>query len=222
MTANVSADPPVGLVAAQRVAIAAAEQAVRVATPGITEQDLSRLAEEHARSLGATGFWTITNVGFGAGSLRAFPTEPPTSRTLWSLDVGHVDVHPVMPDGWWGDCTRTLVLGDVPEYLEMEEAMEEVYRLLLHSARPGMPANEIYGIFSHEVARYGLLALDRLHNIGHSLGRSTSYDFGYIDSHNVAPMWGAWALEPFFGNHLYGVKLEDVVWFGTSICTVVR
>jgi Xaa-Pro aminopeptidase len=114
-----------------------------------------------------------------------------------------------------------LVSGEVPEYKQMRSEMEEVHRWLLSSARPGMPANELYGIFRGEVERLGLVALDRLHNIGHSLGRSTSYDFGYIDAHNASPMFGAWAIEPFFGNHLYGVKLEDVVWFGPEACTVV-
>jgi len=219
---DLTPDPPPGLVAAQRVAVGAAEHAIRTAAPGTSERELSLLAEAHARSLGATDFWTITNVGFGVGSLRCFPTEPPTDRTLWSLDVGHVDVHPVTRDGWWGDCTRTLVTGEVPEYVEMQGEMEEAHRLLLDSTRPGMPANELYGLFARDCERYGLLALDRLHNIGHSLGRSTSYDLGYIDRHNTTPMWGAWAIEPFFGNHLYGVKLEDVVWFGSEQCRVVR
>jgi Xaa-Pro aminopeptidase len=222
MTDPVSPEPPFGLVTAQRIAIAAAEHAVTAASPGMSESELAELAESHARSLGATGFWTITNVGFGAGSLRCFPTEPPTGRALWSLDVGHVDVHPITAEGWWGDCTRTLVRGEVPEYRHLSSEMEEVHRRLLASARPGMPANELYGIFRGEVERLDLVALDRLHNIGHSLGRSTSYDFGYIDAHNASPMFGAWAIEPFFGNHLYGVKLEDVVWFGAAACTVVH
>jgi Xaa-Pro dipeptidase len=34
-------------------------------------------------------------------------------------------------------------------------------------------------------------------------------------------MTGAWAVEPFIGNHLYGVKREDVVWFGPTQATVI-
>ena len=29
-------------------------------------------------------------------------------------------------------------------------------------------------------------------------------------------MWGAWAIEPFVGNYLAAIKLEDVVWFGSD------
>ena len=72
-----------------------------------------------------------------------------------------------------------------------------------------------------QCARYGVVPLDRLGNIGHSIGRGTSYDLGYIDRFNTTPMWEAWAVEPFFGNHLYGVKLEDVLWFGPEGCTVI-
>jgi hypothetical protein len=35
-------------------------------------------------------------------------------------------------------------------------------------------------------------------------------------------MWGAWAVEPFLGTAGFGVKLEDVVWFGPDGCVVVR
>ena len=68
----------------------------------------------------------------------------------------------------------------------------------------------------------GLKLLDRLNNIGHSLGQGTSYDLGYLDPWNETRLHGAWAIEPFVGNHLWGVKLEDVVWFGSERCTVIR
>jgi Xaa-Pro aminopeptidase len=221
MTAELPSEPPAGLVAAQAIAVAAAEHAVATAEAGITEAELAALAESRARELGAVDFWTITNIGFGIGSLRCFPTEPPTDRRLWSPDVGHVDIHPVTADGWWGDCTRTIVVDELPEHVEMRERIGAVHAGLLSRVRPGMPASELYEWFFAECERYGVLALDRLHNIGHSLGEGRSYDLGYIDRHNPQPMWGAWAIEPFFGNHLYGVKLEDVVWFGSDRCTVL-
>lgn len=188
----------------------------------MTEHEVSKIAEEHALRLGASDFWTITNVGFGAGSLTCFPTQRPTERPLWSLDIGHVDVHPATSDGWWGDCTRTVVTGQVPEYLAMHERVRDVHRRLLDSIQPGMAAHDLYEVFATYCQRHNLAPLDRLHNIGHSLARANSYASGYIDAHNTTPMWGAWAIEPFFGNHLYGVKLEDVVWIGPEKCVLVR
>jgi Xaa-Pro dipeptidase len=35
-------------------------------------------------------------------------------------------------------------------------------------------------------------------------------------------MWGAWAIEPFLGTDRFGVKLEDLVWFGRDRCVVLR
>jgi Xaa-Pro dipeptidase len=222
MNKTISPFPPDGMVQAQRIAIAAAEYAVQTARLGVTEWELSQQAEHKARELGAAGFWTTTMVGFGAGSLRSFPSEPPTQRPLWRRDVGHIDIQPVTSDNWRGDCTRTLVVGDVPEYAEMKNAVNEVHKLLLRSVRPGMPAFELYEIFLRDCQRLGFLPLDRLHNIGHSIGKSSSFDLGFINRHNRTPMWEAWAIEPFFGNHLYGVKMEDVVWFGPDGCLVVR
>lgn len=221
MSEPIAKHPPSGLVNAQRIAIAAVEAAVAHALPGVTERELARLTEFHARTLGATTFWTPTVVGFGEGSLRCFPTELPTDRELWNIDVGHVDIGSVTSDGWWGDCTRTLIRGEHPDHKEMFEAMKEVHGRLLASARPGMPANELHGIFAERCQHYGVVPLDRLGNIGHSIGRGTSYDLGYIDKSNTTPMWDAWAIEPFFGNHLYGVKLEDIVWFGSDGCFVI-
>jgi len=218
---NVAAVPPGGLVSAQRIAVAAAEAAVAHALPGTTEKELARFAEWHARTIGALSFWTPTVVGFGEGSLRCFPTELPSDRPLWNLDVGHVDVHPITADGWFGDCTRTLTRGGHEPHAEMLSEMQEVHRLVLESARPGIPANELYAVFFEQCEKYGVRPLDRLGNIGHSIGRGTSYDLGYIDARNTTPMWEAWAIEPFFGNHLYGVKLEDVMWFGSDGCAVV-
>ena len=79
----------------------------------MTEKDLARWAEETLRAGGSTGLWTLVNVGFGEGSLKCFPTEMPGDRMLWNIDCGFIDVHPVV-DGWWGDCTRTFVVGEQP------------------------------------------------------------------------------------------------------------
>jgi hypothetical protein len=80
----------------------------------------------------------------------------------------------------------------------------------------------LFAAFAEALAPTGLKLLDRLGNIGHSLGQNTSYDLGYLDPWNETRLRGAWAVEPFVGNHLWGVKLEDVVWFGSERCTVIR
>jgi len=219
---NVAPGPPAGLVTAQMLAIEAAEAACEWARPGITEIELAKWADDYAVKAGATGVWAGTLVGFGPGTLRCFPTELPTDRPLWNLDLGHIDILPVTVDGWWGDCSRSLVRGDNPAQHALLRVVDEIHETVLAAARPGMRACDLFAVYAAACERASLLPLDRLGNVGHSIGHSTSYDDGYIDPWNETEMWGAWAIEPFVGNYIQAIKLEDVVWFGSESCTVIR
>jgi Xaa-Pro aminopeptidase len=219
--ANLTEDPPEGLVRAQRLAISVAEKVASEASAGQTEIEVRDLTNRLVEAGGGVGTWTITNVGFGAGTLACFPTEPPTDRPLWNIDLGMVDVHPVTADGWWGDCTRSFMRGDNHGYRAAMEEIRHIHATTLAAARPGMRACDLFAAFDEVLRPSGLKLLDRLNNIGHSLDRGTSYDLGYLDPWNEVRLRGAWAIEPFVGNHLWGVKLEDVVWFGNERCTVI-
>ena len=220
-TTEWSDEPPEGLVRAQRLAIEVAETIAREASAGDTERLTRDRADALVVELGGTGVWTPTTVGFGVGTLSCFPTDVPSERVLWNLDLGMVDVHPVTPDGWWGDCTRSLLRGDNPDQAEALATVERIHRELLAAAAPGMRARDWFAVFRSQLDKTPYVLLDRLSNIGHSLDASTSYDDGYIDAWNDTEMRGAWAVEPFIGTHLYGVKREDVVWFGPNRVTVL-
>jgi Xaa-Pro aminopeptidase len=213
---------PEGLSRAQRLAIEVAERVAAEARAGDTEAEVAARADALILELGGVGTWTPTVVGFGIGTLSCFPTDVPSDRALWNLDLGTVDVHPITHDGWWGDCTRTFQRGTNEPQRRALETVEAIHADLLAAARPGMRADKLFGLFADALAPTGYLLLDRLQNIGHSLGRETSYDDGYLDAFNDTVLTGAWALEPFIGNHLYGVKREDVLWFGPDAVTVVR
>jgi Xaa-Pro aminopeptidase len=217
-----SPEPPEGLVAVQEIAVEVAELAVATAAPGMTEIELRDLAEQWLRERGCEEVWSITNVGFGARSTICFPDQPPTANVLGPTDVGHVDVHPVSRDGWWGDCTRTVSLGGVPEHEAALAAVCEIHAATLARARPGMPARELFAGAHAAIEAAGYRLLDPWSNIGHSLRQGSAYDDKFIDAANERPMWGAWAIEPFLGNDEFGVKVEDVVWFGPDRCVVIR
>ncbi len=219
---GLTAGPPAGLVRAQRLAVSVAEAVAEQATPGRTEREVFEQTERIVAESGGKGTWTPTNVGFGVGTLSCFPTDVPSERPLWNIDLGFVDVHPVTDDGWWGDCTRSFMRGANPGYRAALDEISRIHETTLAAAQPGMRACDLYFAFEEALAPSGLKLLDRLNNIGHSLGRGTSYDLGYLDPWNEARLWGAWAVEPFVGNHLWGVKIEDVIWFGTEDCTVLR
>jgi len=221
MTENITDEPPAGLVEAQRIAIRVAEAGAQAAVAGQTERELHRIVDRMVLDSGAVGTWTPTTVGFGIGTLSCFPTDVPTDRALWNLDLGMIDVHPVTVDGWWGDCTRSFQRGDNHAQREALATIERIHATVLAAARPGMRACDWFGVFAEELAKTPYVLLDRLSNIGHSLTANSSYDDGYIDASNETVMRGAWAVEPFIGNHLYGVKREDVVWFGPTRATVI-
>ena len=213
-------DVPEGLVAVQRIAIEVAERAATTAEPGMTEIELRDLVEGWLRERGCEEVWSITNVGFDIRSTICFPDQPPTENRLVAL--GHVDVHPISPDGWWGDCTRTFSLGDDPEHERALAAVREIHAATLARARPGMPARELHEGANAAIEAAGYRLLDPWSNIGHSLRQGSAYDEKFIDATNEREMWGAWAIEPFLGNDEFGVKVEDVVWFGRDACTVLR
>ncbi|MGB3632941.1 MAG: M24 family metallopeptidase [Rubrobacteraceae bacterium] len=212
---------PAGLIEAQRFAIRVAETSAARAVAGETEREARDRTEELVNELGGKGVWTPTVVGFGAGTLSCFPTDVPSDRTLWNLDLGMIDVHPVTMDGWWGDCTRSFQTGDNVAQAEALATVERIHATVLAAARPSMRACDWFTVFKDELDKTPYVLLDRLSNIGHSLDANSSYDDGYIDEWNETVMTGAWAVEPFIGNHLYGVKREDVVWFGPTRATVI-
>ena len=215
--------PPEELFDAQRLAIDVAEEACRRLEPGVTEAEARDMVDALVLEKGGVGVWTPTVVGFGEGTLSCFPTDvPSTTRTLWNLDLATIDVHPITEAGGWGDCTRSVQFGDNPGQRDALDAVHRIHEVLLDAAHPGMRACDWYSIFRGQLALTPYVPLDRLSNIGHSLSSGTLYDDGYIDAWNTTVMTGAWAVEPFIGNHLYGTKTEDVIWFGPDRCTLIR
>jgi Xaa-Pro aminopeptidase len=218
----VEAEPPAGLVRVQKLAREAAERAAREVAPGLSEAELRDLVEGWLREGGSTGVWSITNVGFGARSTICFPDQPPTGNRLGPVDVGHVDVHPVSEDGWWGDCTRTFLTGADPEHEWALTSVRRIHEETLARCEPGMRACDLFAGCLAAIESAGYRLLDPWSNVGHSLRRGSAYDERFIDEGNETPMWGAWAVEPFLGTEAFGVKLEDVVWFGPEGCVVLR
>jgi len=219
---DVAPAPPAGLVATQRVALTAAAAAVDAARAGATELDVERVASDTMRAGGAVSVWTTTNVGVGPNARVCFPTQGPGERAAQDVDVAVVDVHPIGADGFWGDCTRTALIGDDAEMHAAMAELEEIHAATLAACRPGMPASELFGGCLERIQAAGFELLDQLGNIGHSLAAGAAYLDGFIDAGNDTPMWGAWAIEPFVGAGPWGLKLEDVVWFGRDAAVVVR
>lgn len=218
---DVAFEAPQGLRAAQRLAKAAALSAIAAARAGIAENEVEEQVHSYFRQHGATGIWTITNVGLGENTRVCFPTQGPSDKRAAEQDVLMVDVHPITADGSWGDCTRCAVIGDYPEAVQALGDLERIHYETLALCRPGMPANELFGLSHERLTREGFILLDALGNIGHSLTAGAAYTHGFIDAGNATPMWGAWAIEPFAQRGEVAVKVEDVVWFGRDGCEIL-
>jgi Xaa-Pro aminopeptidase len=218
---DVSDMPPPGLVKAQSIAKGAAAAGLAVAATGVSEQDVELAVSAYLIENGIDHVWTITNVGLGENTLVCFPTNPPTTLKATSRDVLMVDVHPITTDGSWGDCTRCAVIGEYPEARQALADLEAIHYETLDKCRPGMPANELFGLSHERLIAEGYVLLDQLGNIGHSLSAGAAYLHQFIDAGNTTPMWGAWAIEPFAARDGIAVKVEDLVWFGRERCFIL-
>jgi Xaa-Pro dipeptidase len=219
---DVAFGPPPGLQEVQRLAIAAAETALAAAKPGMTELEIERVASDRMRDGGVKHVWTITTVGLGPNAHFCFPTHPPTDLAATERDVLMVDVQPISPAGFWGDCTRCRVIGHYPEATQALKDIETLHREILAECEPGMPASELFGRSHERLKAEGFELLDLLSNIGHTLAPGAAYVEGFIDAGNATPMWGAWAVEPFAKRGGIAVKVEDVVWFGRERVDIVK
>lgn len=218
---DVSDTPPPGLVAVQALAKRAAAAGLAVARPGVSEKDVEAAISSDLLDNGVENVWTITNVGLGKNTLICFPTNPPTGQTAAERDVLMVDVHPIGADGSWGDCTRCAVIGDWPDARRALDDLERLHYETLAKCRPGMPAQELFGLCHDRLVAEGFVLLDQLANIGHSLSAGAAYLHNFIDAGNATPMWGAWAVEPFAAREGIAVKVEDLVWFGRERCSIL-
>lgn len=219
--ADVAETPPAGLITAQNLAKQAIAAGFKAAAQGVTEEEVDLAVSDFLRANGVDTVWTITNVGLGENTRICFPTKHPSGLKAMARDVLMLDVHPITPDGFWGDCTRCKIIGDYPEAQAALADLERIHLDTLTHCRPGMPAQELFGISHERLVAEGFVLLDQLGNIGHSLAPGAAYLHNFIDAGNESAMWGAWAIEPFAAREDIAVKVEDLIWFGRHVCTVL-
>jgi Xaa-Pro dipeptidase len=218
---DVSDMAPPGLVHAQALAKGAVEAGFARIDRGVTEREIDLAVSDFLLEHDVGHVWTITNVGLGENAKICFPTKHPSDMMAADRDVLMVDVHPIAPDGFWGDYTRCKVIGDYPEAEAALADLERIHRDTLALCRPGMAARELFAISHEKLVSEGFVLLDQLGNIGHSLAPGAAYLHNFIDAGNDSAMWGAWAIEPFAARDGIAVKVEDLVWFGRHVCTVL-
>src|SRR5204862_7753 len=144
---------------------------------------------------------------------------PPTDRAVADPDLVLMDITPEF-GGWPGDVARTVLAGNDAERRQVLDEVTRIERALLDACRPGMPANELFGIARSLFDERGFELLDLLGNIGHDL-REGGVVTGSIDPRNETAMWGCWAIEPHLGLDGIAAKVEDLVWLGEDGAVVL-
>lgn len=141
--------------------------------PGVTTQELDRLAEEHIRKQGAIPAFKGYN-GFPA-TLCASVNEQvvhgiPGLRTLQSGDIISIDCGAVI-DGFYGDAAITLPVGVVSEDLQMLLKVTE--ESLMRGIDQAIKGNRLYDV-SHavqsHVEAHGFSVVRDY--VGHGIGRA--------------------------------------------------
>jgi Xaa-Pro aminopeptidase len=129
----------------------------------MTERQVAWMLEERMREHGAQGpaFETIV----ASGQHAARPHHRPTNRVLADGEPIIIDVGAAV-DGWMGDLTRTLILG------EPDSRFREIYAIVLRAqeaclaqVRAGMTGEE-----ADTIARDIIVAAGYGDAFGHSLG----------------------------------------------------
>src|SRR5439155_42460 len=118
--------------------------------------------------------------------------------------------------------TRRASLSLPDGLVHVQTVAREVADAAVRAVRPGMTEIELRDLAEQLLREAGCAEVWSITDIGHSLRRGSAYDEKFIDATNGREMWGAWAIEPFLGTDRFGVKLEDLVWFGSDGCVVLR
>ncbi len=95
-------------------------------TPGITEKEAIKKANQLFASKGVRKFWHQTHIRFGKSTVKSFKDSYDDNIVLQENDIFFIDIGPVW-NGIEGDCGKTFVLGDDPQKLKIASDVEVLF-----------------------------------------------------------------------------------------------
>jgi methionyl aminopeptidase len=145
--------------------------------PGVTTQELDRIAEEHIRKQGAIPAFKGYN-GFPATLCTSVNEQVvhgiPGLRTLQSGDIISIDCGAII-DGYVGDAAITLPVGEISE--DHQKLLRVTEESLMHGIPQAIKGNRLYDI-SHAIQTHveanGLSVVRDY--VGHGIGRAMHED----------------------------------------------
>jgi methionyl aminopeptidase len=145
----------------------------REVRPGVTTQELDRLAEEFIRAQGGEPAFKGYR-GYPASICASINEEvvhgiPSGKRVLKEGDVVSLDIG-VKKAGFYGDAARTFAVGSIDEAAQrLLEATERSLHAGIDQARPGGRVSDISSAIEREIKQSGFSVVRAL--VGHGVGR---------------------------------------------------
>ncbi len=190
--------------------------------PGVSTQELDRLAEDHIRSRGATPSFK----GYRMGG-HAFPASIcasiddvvvhgiPSDRRLVDGQIISIDVGTTL-DGYCGDGARTFAVGQVDPLKEklMDVTLAALYAGI-DKARVGNRLGDVSAAIQQTVEANGFSVVRDL--VGHGIGRRMHEDpqvhnFGSPGTGPILPTGLVLAIEPMVNAGGYNIRFKPDGW----------
>ena len=185
------------------------ESALRAIRPEVTELDVQLAIERDLRALGVSG---PVRMSVASGPRSGLAHNGTGTRVIAEGDLVWVDLM-VSHDGYWGDITRTFVVGQPsPQLQQIYQVVLEAQQAAREKARPGMSGRDIDAIARGIIDSRGFGEYFT-HRTGHGLGLEI-HEEPYIVASNDVPLEAGmtFTIEP--GIYLPGkggVRIEDDV-----------
>ena len=200
----------------------------REITVGMSEKDISLLAQKKMEEKGSDEWWYHNIPGLvllgkhSAVSVGSKDLRLTDEYRVAENDIITIDIAPTYRKGW-GDYARTLFMEDGklcpldhpqdPKHKEGLDAELYIHRYMVEHCNPDMTYEEIFETLNAEIRKIGFRNLDFKGNLGHSIEIDQA-DRIYLEKGNTLTVREAgkpFTLEPHIANCAdYGFKRENI------------
>jgi Xaa-Pro aminopeptidase len=177
----------------------------------------AQVGADIAAAILAEGHVAVDFTIVGSGPNGASPHHELSDRTIEAGDLVVVDIGGMTATGYRSDCTRTYVVGGVPEasVAEWYGVLQAAQEAATAAVRPGVTAEDVDAAARRVIDEAGW-GEHFIHRTGHGIGLDT-HEAPYIVEGNALPLQPgmAFSVEP--GIYLAGrcgARIEDIV-----VCT---
>jgi Xaa-Pro aminopeptidase len=191
--------------------LGAQRRAAELAREGLSEIELFTAAFASAQNAALEPIEFVGDLFCGARTAAVTsPVEVPDAHRPGTGDPVLADIA-VRAGGYWGDTTRTTIVGDNPEAAEVVEGITSILAESGRALLPGVRACDVFERMRREILRQfpeGVFA----HHAGHGIGIDVAEDPQLIPSEPMPLEAGmVLAIEPavYFPGR-FGVRVEDV------------